>query len=115
MPTSDIATAEARVIRFLRQDERLQFRVRQFGVWYPKMTDQRGEGLRNLEFHGSKFTSAERHGFGEPGLAGLLVFTIHILCSLSHRGDGCVKIDSMPGRDFVASDGPRCPGFYGAE
>ena len=43
VPPSDVATAEARVLRFLGKNERLQVPIHRVGIRYPKTADESRE------------------------------------------------------------------------
>ena len=51
VPAADIASAETRVVRLLREDQRLQVPIHPFGVRHPRAADESRERMRDLEFH----------------------------------------------------------------
>src|SRR6188472_3009587 len=103
VPTSDIASADAWIFRFLRQNQGSQPLIHGFRVGQLHTTDIRRECLYNVELHGQA-QSAESYGERKSGFTRFFVLTIHVLGGLSHRGDRVVQIDPMPAGDLIGGD-----------
>src|SRR5690349_5397650 len=63
----------------------------------------------------SPFRSAENDRLRETGFAGFLVLAVHVLRGLGERDDGCIEVDTVPGRDLVAGNRVSGPGLDRSE
>src|SRR5258705_13402885 len=114
VPTPNVASAKAWILRFLCQNQGSQPLIHGFSVGQLHTADVRRERLCNVEFH-SQAQSAESYRKRESSFAGLLVLTVHVLRGLSHRKDRGVQIDPMPAGDLIAGDYISCPCLDRAE
>src|SRR5277367_6128043 len=83
-------------------------------VWKSHPANKGRECWRNVEFH-SQAQSAESYGERKSGFTGFFVLTVHVLGGLSHGRYGFVQANSVSGFDFIAGNGPRCPGLNSTE